>query len=734
MRPFNPRRLRDRLNLFFNPVGLLVVGAGFVLVACHGGSAQHTVPLPKSATSGAVSGSPLSGPVRRLEIAGASAVIDPGLPQQERDIVRNAASVLQVSTGPNGETIRPENFQIAVLDGKTGKIYFNRADLKGTMRAVRSLRRFDHRPQSVSTGAALQRGRRPLVHNGKGSPDALSGPYRRIYTHPNHDSQGIGIARIGASVYTACNAGNVYNASKDVQQHPAWSEDGNLLLGGWSRDDNAVDAGLIYNKGLQSGSVDDYSPLFAIVNRTHDPIEFDHNSHSRVNWHIPCDGTPPFGNGNPTNMYFFVDHPNQPGSYNYPTNDIELVSQYQYFDPTARVYKQIDLIYLTGSSPSATDWNGWSPSCDQCVFKRETTIAQRPPSKGGRADVFNNGDYFYGTWYGTSLSCGFTVNGCNYSNGTQYYAMDNFMIQACQEYPAWTDYHDDQHDCNNTPSQGNNHIQVSAFHYDSEYDLIDLHPDGATPGPNPSPYPTPFGQSFYYQSVFAVDTDGLHVGMNISNDGSSSGPPVTKNYEWSRNSPYRFLIYQNSPYQLVYDSWAGQRFTSSLFWETWAPYETKHEEAVWSGYSPSTLYHFVFQSYPMNDLGANIISMDFVPGDFDRRNSPDLTGGTPVYPESTPPPAGPCPTPVDSYSACGWYWDKGIATCDDGSGTGGTPYVSQWHYRGYSALTTQTQEFWGFATPMSGQCYQFSVAWASGDPQTFYGDPNLPGPYDMPSP
>ena len=322
--------------------------------------------------------------------------------------------------------------------------------------------------------------------------------------------------RSRAQVLTNCNNGQTYNATlnrQDNTQNKKY-EDGNLLLGGWSKYDKAVDAGLIYNKGLQPASLDDYSAFYAIENtpRHRRPaddalgIQFDHSTGNRSNWKIPCNDQ-----GRYTSITFFADQPlNSPGSPNYPLNYVELVTQYQYFDKNIQGPRAIDLIYVTQSQND--DWEGWNPSCDGCVFKRETTIAQRAVKSGGPGDVFNNGDSFTGAWFNTSLSCGFSDGGCTDPNRGLLYAMRSINIKACEEYPAWGNYSDDTRDCSNSagPVGGvSQHIKVSQFGYDHEVDYIDLNPIVADAGPTPTPAPTPMGQTLIFTPLWQTDSDGL---------------------------------------------------------------------------------------------------------------------------------------------------------------------------------------------------------------------------------
>ncbi len=113
----------------------------------------------------------------------------------------------------------------------------------------------------------------------------------------------------------------------------------------------------------------------------------------------------------------------------------------------------------------------------------------------------------------------------------------------------------------------------------------------------------------------------------------------------------------------------------------------------------------------------------------DRNQAPlapaSQTRGGESLPENTP-----AYCDADDYGACGNYTVIGNSQCNPDAEN--VTYSPQWMYKGYSALTGQTTDFWGYSTPMSGQCYQFTIQWQPTDPQTYYGDPNLPGAYNMP--
>ncbi len=105
----------------------------------------------------------------------------------------------------------------------------------------------------------------------------------------------------------------------------------------------------------------------------------------------------------------------------------------------------------------------------------------------------------------------------------------------------------------------------------------------------------------------------------------------------------------------------------------------------------------------------------------------------------------PPPCADDGNSACGNYTFINMTSCDPGDGSQ-LNYPSYWQYTGYSFVTGQTSNFQGYQNPFGGECYsgmQMQTTWQllSGpstmpsppqDPQTFFSDPNQPGPYDGP--
>lgn len=94
-----------------------------------------------------------------------------------------------------------------------------------------------------------------------------------------------------------------------------------------------------------------------------------------------------------------------------------------------------------------------------------------------------------------------------------------------------------------------------------------------------------------------------------------------------------------------------------------------------------------------------------------------------------PPDSNPC-GPTDAYGLCGWYPFTVTDFCDMGDGTS-QPYTSQWIFRVYNKYSGVTTDFSG--TRVAGAyCMVIQQSWQGADPQSYFGDPNFPGPYDGP--
>ena len=214
--------------------------------------------------------------------------------------------------------------------------------------------------------------------------------------------------------------------------------------------------------------------------------------------------------------------------------------------------------------------------------------------------------------------------------------------------------------------------------------------------------------------------------MNIANNGPpGTGPPVTKQYEFGINAFYQYYLYEAGTNRLVADSVTGQRTISAVYWETWKPFETKHEEFVFPAYTAGASYYFRFTGHPINppgDGGVDITSPTFVAQPF--RQMQGSPGDTPDYPTPTPaPPTIPCT--LDSHGYCAYAVQYSNGT-DCGDPQFGAMFVylgpnkfSIYNANGFLAQYTQT-----LSNPDAYCMYQ--ETWTPGEPYQVYGDPNLP--------
>jgi hypothetical protein len=107
-----------------------------------------------------------------------------------------------------------------------------------------------------------------------------------------------------------------------------------------------------------------------------------------------------------------------------------------------------------------------------------------------------------------------------------------------------------------------------------------------------------------------IESDGVHLGINISNNvGFAQILPVS--LKFPNSGFYRYQVFDTNN-NLVWDSLAGKRLLSSIYWVTWGGNETKHWENVWSGYQPGQHYTFtvtVNSNYPF--MGATTPAIPF---------------------------------------------------------------------------------------------------------------------------
>ncbi len=658
------------------------------MVACgHAAtSSRGVLPAPVKSTNSTATD---VAAIRRIDAATAARLLDPALSSTERSIVARAITGLRTTSTM---AIDPANIQIAVFDPASNNVYYNRATLHGSfVRKINSYA-FQPRPAGVESPAAGKR--RTATYLGTGRPDAGTGPYRRLYTFPNIDPNAYSLALIIANVSHACNSGNLLNPfypDKDIHK-----EAGHSYLGGWSGTNNAVDAGMIYNRGITTASQDDYSPFFAISGISGYPgVEYLNNSPS--NFHIAC-GT------SLATMSFYVDAPVQ--SFE---GQIELVLSIVFNDGQPR---QIMLVYQTGASyvDGTSNWMGWGPSCNNCVLKRTTSLAQS-------GDNFNIADYYTATWSSTQLSCGFFVfPGCQPGPPGGASAISAATIKACEEYPSWyVPYDDNTRDCSNMPANAVPQVAVENFSFDrsGEVDIINLTPVPVSPPPaTPTPAPTSAPYYLNYALDEYVAADGLHVGANVSNNGNATYPVVsTRSIEFPTTGTAEFQIYDpNTVGPPLWDSWNGARFNQTLTWLTWAPKETKHFEAVWSGYIPSKVYAFNFLLTPQGAAPVTFGSTPFTPSSLVQ--VPAQTISTPIYSSCT----------LDSYGYC---------ISSRMSNVKGVPCGRLKEFLGsvYYTITGKNGAVYFFTSTLlddgSGTCATIPE-WDPGDPAVALGDPNLP--------
>jgi hypothetical protein len=438
------------------------------LSACGGG---RTVPSGAPTRNGSSAGQAPIAELRQMDAGTADAIVDPSLPEAERKYVSIALRGVRIPSSAGGTLPIPQNYQVVVIDAKTGELHYNRAGLRGTIRSHK-IQFMEVPPDRAVTSAGHERAVRdivPLYYTGKVTPDSGAGAYRRVFTVGNYDPSSVATAFEKAHVTTFCNSGNLYDQylpDGDYRKSAGFS-----YLGGWSASLLAVDSGLQYNKNLTSASGDDYSPIMRIATTPASAgTEYD-SVGNQIAWHIPCSG---FG----VDMAFYVSGPVNNGAL-----QLELIGQYQYVDPYSGLNQNIFVIYNTQQSGP---WLGWDPVCYGCVFKRMTSLAHKAVTLGGPPDDFGNGDEFHATWSNMVVSCGFAGFACSPSNGGSLFQVSQYTnsIAGCQEYPVWTmPYDTGRRDCTSIPANAVNHVSVSNFTWGGEQDDIVLNPPASSPSP-----------------------------------------------------------------------------------------------------------------------------------------------------------------------------------------------------------------------------------------------------------
>ncbi len=358
---------------------------------------------------------------------------------------------------------------VAIVDGGTGTIHYNRPEEAGSYEIVRA--------------AALPGDEHPLVHNATRNPGLFggSGPYRRIYTvplpaSPTPPSDASWYEQEGV-VSATCKAGNFAHGDR-----------GYSYMGGWSPTwDSAgtpavIDAGLVYNYQASKKSIDDYSVFMNLGNgigiiSKGNAEQLDGDPLYPQPTHIGC-----YSPGM-TRLNFSVLPAHQlpsraPECWDVKDNEgnftgfpIAACNTYALMLSVASEhflgFEGGHTSYIVWVSPNVTDggwahldkytapyWNGkknvagWvaNVTCGGCIFKWMTSIAQ---SKG---NTLTDGSYFGAVWYKREIS-GYAL-GEPFLAGSGELKTITAQITDCSEYPLWrppysTNY---QADCKNSPS------------------------------------------------------------------------------------------------------------------------------------------------------------------------------------------------------------------------------------------------------------------------------------------
>jgi hypothetical protein len=292
--------------------------------------------------------------------------------------------------------------------------------------------------------------------------DRNSGPYRRLYTSPNHFESGTFPSNTFAenTFVTTPPCGSAH-------YKPGTRDAGDIYFGGWGSIGYSVDAGLQHT--LPVSGADQYQMFISLSGQyLNSASDFYHNNPFP---HIPC--------GTQTTMHFGV---------------FQDSNGYLMLELTASNYAMAYEDTLNSLGP----W-GWTPVCTGCVLKRMTSIAQAPE------DLSDGSSFGPVTWQSSNVICDVGSQGCTVQ-GNQVAASQGFpepynaspwsypVIGGCMEYPQWNPTGAPPpypSDCSGQPNNGQTYaVRVNWQDAANETDQITL-PTTATPTPVPTPTPLP---------------------------------------------------------------------------------------------------------------------------------------------------------------------------------------------------------------------------------------------------
>lgn len=322
-----------------------------------------------------------------LSSSQASQLIDPSLPTATRTILQ---SVLTQTKLPDYDpSFSIDQYDIAVIDGTTGNVYYNRPDLANSITI--------NCPGTITCRIPLS----PVEGNDynpyEPKPNPGTGPYRRIVSDYNQaipDTNGSIYEPIETGLVTAyCNDGNMVS--------PNFA--GTIYMGGWSADATppsgsndlpgvSVDAGLQYNRRVGNTS-DTYSPFMNLESIGYVSPTFANNLSGNPQQQA---ASFQYGCGTTIRNSYLVSNVYN----NTTTSNVVLTETATGYDPLSARDRVVQIFYEAPMSNGA--FNGWSESCQNCVFKYAVSIAQ-PQGQENLQD----GSFFVGTWSQLELTCGF---------------------------------------------------------------------------------------------------------------------------------------------------------------------------------------------------------------------------------------------------------------------------------------------------------------------------------------
>ncbi len=357
-------------------------------------------------------------------------ILSPALPAADRTYIENHLP-LSRTTYQLLSRLDSSHLNIAILDSRTGHIYYNKPELQGSYATRFVVGAMDPNPSII---------KRLTPYDYHGGLNPGTGPYRRVYSTNKPYSSSVNYAFEAAQVSITCNNGPI-----------ALHDQGYEYMGGWGAGNGyAIDAGLAYDLNQPQGSTDAYTPFIKINGGgiQSQGYTFLYSSPSQHNpggnFHIPC-------SSGPAALGYTVQ-----AAFDAFGNKIGYQQVVSAAVPFAGTYEG----YVVVVAGFADNDGGFSPACTGCVLKRMTSIAQGSQN-------LNSGSTFKAAWSNAQIECGFDPT-C----GLGDYNLTNWtstVTQGCQEYPAWTTAMNGTQDC---MSYNSTNVSVNYMGTNAELDLI----------------------------------------------------------------------------------------------------------------------------------------------------------------------------------------------------------------------------------------------------------------------